>query len=144
MLVAGVWHQCDDGIIRPVLQAEILAHDNSWWKAPFLLDTGADRTVLSADVLTALRLPPIKTDNRIGGVGGVASAVTIETQIRLSHNENGKVLLRGQYVGVSNKETLDISVLGRDITNLFAVLVDWPQKTICLLSQRHHYTIIRQ
>lgn len=144
MLVAGVWHQCDDGIIRPVLQAEILAHDNSWWKAPFLLDTGADRTVLSADVLTALRLPFIKTDNRIGGVGGVASAVTIETQIRLSHNENGKVLLRGQYVGVSNKETLDISVLGRDITNLFAVLVDWPQKTICLLSQRHHYTIIRQ
>jgi hypothetical protein len=40
-----------------VIQAEILAHDNSWWKAPFLLDTGADRTVLSADVLTALRLP---------------------------------------------------------------------------------------
>jgi hypothetical protein len=67
MLVTGVWHQCDDGIIRPVIQAEILAHDNSWWKAPFLLDTGADRTVLSADVLTALRLPPIKTDNRIGG-----------------------------------------------------------------------------
>lgn len=44
MLVAGVWHQCDDGIIRPVIQAEALAHDNSWWKVPFLLDTGADRT----------------------------------------------------------------------------------------------------
>jgi predicted aspartyl protease len=101
MLVAGVWHQCDDGIIRPVIQAEILAHDNPWWKAPFLLDTGADRTVLSADILTALRLPPIKTDNCIGGVGGVAPAVTIETQIRLSHDENGKVLLRGQYVGVT-------------------------------------------
>jgi hypothetical protein len=57
MLITGVWHHCDDGIIRPVIQAEILAHDNSWWKAPFLLDTGADRTVLSADVLTALRLP---------------------------------------------------------------------------------------
>jgi predicted aspartyl protease len=144
MLVAGVWHQCDDGIIRPVIQAEILAHDNSWWKVPFLLDTGADRTVLSADILTALRLLPIKTDNRIGGVGGVASAVTIETQIRLSHDENGKVLLRGQYVGVTSKEILDISVLGRDITNLFAVIVDWPQKNICLLSQRHRYTISRQ
>ena len=47
-------------------------------------------------------------------------------------------------MGVTNKETLDISVLGRDITNLFAVLVDWPQKTIRLLSQLHHYTIIRQ
>jgi len=60
MLVGGVWHQCDDGIIRPVIQAAILAHDNSWLKAPFLLDTGADRTVLSADVVAALRLPPIK------------------------------------------------------------------------------------
>ena len=58
MLVGGVWHQCDDGIIRPVIQAEILAHDNSWRKVPFLLDTGADRTVLSADVLTALELMP--------------------------------------------------------------------------------------
>ena len=99
--------------------------------------------MLSADILTALRLPPITTDNRIGGVGGVASAVTIETQIRLSHDKNGKVLLRGQYVGVTSKEILDISVLGRDITNLFAVIVDWPQKNICLLSQRHRYTISR-
>src|SRR5713226_8465218 len=107
MLVGGVWHQCDDGIIRPVIQAEILAHDNSWRKAPFLLDTGADRTVLSADVLTALRLPPVETDKRIGGIGGVASAVTIETQIRLSHDEKGKVLLRGRYVGVTDKEILD-------------------------------------
>jgi predicted aspartyl protease len=144
MLVGGVWHQCDDGIIRPVIQAEILAHDHSWWKAPFLLDTGADRTVLSADVLTALRLSPIETDNRIGGVGGIASAVSIETQIRLSHDKNGKVLLRGRYAGVTSQDVLDISVLGRDITNLFAVLVDWPQKTVCLLSQRHRYTIIRQ
>ena len=70
MLVAGVWHQCDDGILRPVIQAEILAHDRSWRKVPFLLDTGPDRTVLSADVLTALRLPALETDHRIGGVGG--------------------------------------------------------------------------
>jgi hypothetical protein len=62
MLVAGVWHQCDDGIMRPVIQAEILAHDNSWRKAPFLLDTGADRTALSADVVAA----PALAANRDG------------------------------------------------------------------------------
>ena len=144
MLVTGVWHQCDDGIIRPLIQAEILAHDHSWQKAAFLLDTGADRTVFSADVLTALGLPPIKTDTRIGGVGGVASAVTVETQIRLSHDENGKVLLRGQYMGGTSKENLDISVLGRDVTNLFVVIVDWPKQAVYLLSQRHQYAIIRQ
>jgi predicted aspartyl protease len=144
MLVRGVWHQCDDGIIRPVIQAEIAAHDNSWWKAPFLLDTGADRTVLSADVVAALRLEPIERDNRIGGLGGVMSSITLETQIRLTHDEIGKVLLRGQYVGVTSKDILDMSILGRDITNLFVVLVDWSQKTVCLLAQPHSYTIVRQ
>jgi hypothetical protein len=70
--------------------------------------------------------------------------VTVETQIRLSHDENGKILLRGQYVGVTSTDILDISVLGRDITNLFVVIVDWPKQTVCLLSQRHQYAIIRQ
>ena len=144
MLVAGVWHQCDDGILRPVIQAEILAHDRSWKKAPFLLDTGADRTVLSADVLTALRLHALETDHRIGGIGGLVSAVAIETQIRLTYDDYGKVLLRGRYLGVTDKDDLDISVLGRDVTNLFAVIVDWQQKTVCLLGQRHRYTVIRE
>jgi predicted aspartyl protease len=144
MLVDGVWHQCDDGVLRPVILAEVLANDNSWRKAPFLLDTGADRTVLSADVTTALGLPSVETDRLVGGVGGVVPAVTIETQIRLSYDQNGKVLLRGRYLGVANKEALDISVLGRDVTNLFAVVVDWPQRTVCLLAQRHRYTITQE
>ena len=72
------------------------------------------------------------------------SAVAIETQIRLTYDDYGKVLLRGRYLGVTDKDDLDISVLGRDVTNLFAVIVDWQQKTVCLLGQRHRYTVIRE
>lgn len=55
MLISGVWHACDDGVLRPVIPAEVQTQDGSWIKAPFLVDTEADRTVLSADILTALR-----------------------------------------------------------------------------------------
>src|SRR5215813_7366779 len=40
MLISGVWHLCDDGIMRPVIRAEVLASDGSWVKVPFLMDTG--------------------------------------------------------------------------------------------------------
>jgi hypothetical protein len=62
------------------MRGEIRTRDGSWIKAPFLLDTGADRTVMS--------------------------------------------------------------VLGRDVTNLFAVIIDWPQRFVCLLGQQHQYTIL--
>ena len=69
MLLSGTWHVCDDGVIRPVMRGEIQAQDGSWVKAPFLLDTGADRTVLSADILQALHFQPSVTESQLGGAG---------------------------------------------------------------------------
>ena len=46
----GEWLQCDDGIIRPVIRAEILTGDGGWRVFELLIDTGADRTVISANV----------------------------------------------------------------------------------------------
>jgi predicted aspartyl protease len=135
---------CDDGFIRPVIQAEIRTNDDSWFKAPFLLDTGADRTVFSADVLDALHLQSLGADEHIGGVGGIVSSVLVETQLRLTRENGGKILLRGKYAGVTEVEALDMSVLGRDVTNLFAVIVDWPRQNVYLLGQRHQYAITLQ
>jgi hypothetical protein len=50
-------------------------------------------------------------------------------------------VFRGQYAAVTELEALDMSVLGRDITGLFAVVVDEPGSVVCLLRQQHHYTI---
>ena len=142
MLISGVWHVCDDGIICPVIHAEIQASDGAWVKAPLLLDTGADRTVFSTDVLQALRLQPIVAENRLGGLGGVAQAIIVATRMRLSRENNGKVMFRGQYAAITEAAALDMSLLGRDVTNLFAIIVDWPQRVVCLVGQRHQYTIM--
>ncbi|MDH3599123.1 MAG: hypothetical protein OEU26_05725, partial [Candidatus Tectomicrobia bacterium] len=84
MLISGVWHACDDGGLRPVIPADVQAQNGSWIKAPFLVDTGADRTVLSADILTALRFPGTLAEDRIGGIGGVVNTVLVETRLWLS------------------------------------------------------------
>jgi hypothetical protein len=139
-----MWHQCDDGIVRPVIHAEVRANDGSWVKAPFLLDTGADRTVLSVDVLAALGLPFLGSAEHLGGIGGIVESVVVETQIRLTRENAGKVLFQGQYAGVTEVGALDMSVVGRDLTNLFVVIVDWTQQIVCLLGQRHRYAITQQ
>ena len=141
MQINGEWSLGDEDIVRPVIRGEILAGNGSWVKAPFLVDTGADRTVFSAAILAYLRLQPLATQERLGGVGGLADSVVVETQIRFTREMRGKVVFRGQYAAVTQLEALDISVLGRDITGLFAVIVDRPGNVVCLLRQRHRYAI---
>jgi hypothetical protein len=65
----------------------------------------------------------------------------VETRIRFSRETGSKVIFRGQYAALTQLESLDISVLGRDITGLFAVIVDQPGNVVCLLGQQHRYTI---
>jgi hypothetical protein len=141
MRISGEWYLCDDGLVRPVIRGEVLAGDGSWVRVPFLLDTGADRTVFSAAILAILLLQPSVTQARLGGLGGIADALVVETQMRLTREEAGKVVFRGQYAAVAELETLDMSIMGRDITGLFAVIVDQPGNIVCLLGQRHWYTI---
>lgn len=141
MRIDGQWLLCDDGVMRPVISGEILAGNGSWERSEFLVDTGADRTVLSAATLAKLGLQAVAVQEGISGVGGIVDAVIVATQIQLTHEDAGNVVFRGQYAAVTELEALDISVLGRDITDLFAVIVDRLHDVVCLLGQRHRYSI---
>ena len=57
MRIDGEWFVGDDGLARPVIRGEVLSASGAWIGAPFLIDTGADRTVLNAAVLRLLGLP---------------------------------------------------------------------------------------
>lgn len=141
MRIDGKWLLGDDGVMRPMISGDILAGNGSWEKSEFLVDTGADRTVFSAATLAKLGLQSLVMQEGVCGVGGIAASVTVDTQIRLNREDAGKVVFRGQYAAVTELEALDINVLGRDITDLFAVIVDRLRDVVCLLGQRHHYTI---
>jgi len=142
MRVNGEWYPCADGIVRPVLWGEVLASSGAWMRAGFLIDTGADRTVLSGNLLNMLRLPIAGTAHQLGSLGGLIDPVLVQTQIRLTREDGGKLLLRGTYYGVTELSGLERTLLGRDVLNLFAVIVDQPGNVVCLVSQRHGYSIV--
>ena len=50
MQVSGEWLRCLDGDIRPVVRGEVVGGDGHWREIELLVDTGADRTVLSARI----------------------------------------------------------------------------------------------
>ena len=123
------------------IRAEILAGDRSWRAAEFLLDTGADRTVIAADVLERLSLPRNPLEGRIVGVGGFVESATVTTQIQFTRDDGQGVQFRGAYVACTDQEALDMSVLGRDILDMFAVIVDRSADMVAMLGGNHYYTV---
>jgi len=68
-------------------------------------------------------------------------SVEIATQIRLSRDDGGKAVFRGRYAAFTRLESLDISVLGRDIMQMFAVIVDRPGGVVAFVRPNHRYQI---
>jgi hypothetical protein len=141
MQLDGEWYVCDDQVVRPVVRGEVLTADQSWVHVEFLLDTGADRTVFDADTLLALGMGASPAGGRLVGLGGIRDITPVQTAIRFRRENGSPILLRGEYAALADPEALDMSVLGRDITELFAVIVDRPGRTVCMLGQRHRYRI---
>jgi len=65
----------------------------------------------------------------------------IETTIRLMREPAGVATFPGWYCAMTSLEALDMSVLGRDVIDEFALIVDRPGAVVCLVNQRHSYTI---
>lgn len=112
-----------------------------WEPALFLVDTGADETVLSASIVDELGYSLDGARVQLGGIGGVRESASIETRIRFTDDRGRKIAFRSEYAAVTEMGVLDISVLGRDILGMFAVIVDRPGGMVALVGQRHRYWI---
>jgi hypothetical protein len=80
MRVDGEWLQCLDGGTRPVIRAEVLGGDGVWRETEFLVDTGADRTVLSGEAFQISRFSAIEL------AGELAESEVWSKQSRLNPN----------------------------------------------------------
>jgi hypothetical protein len=137
----GDWLQCDDGVVRPIIRAEIHAGQDRWHSLELIIDTGADRTLLSAAVATELQVATKPCLDRIGGVGGLIESVLVETVIRLTTDKGALIQFRGQFAGCTDPQILDISVLGRDVLDMFALIVDRPGSALAVIGGNHRYSI---
>ena len=141
MRIDGQWLPFDDGELRPVVRAQLIAADGSPVETLLLVDTGADRTVFTRAVLDALELPASQPVEQMAGVGGVVNTVQVVTELRLLRDDGRRVSFRGRFSAVTDAGALDLSVLGRDTIGLFALIVDRPGNVVCLIGQQHRYSI---
>jgi len=51
MVIVGEWRTCDDGVARPAVQAQVGGASAAKLAEYFLVDSGADLSILGRDVL---------------------------------------------------------------------------------------------
>ncbi|MBI1765829.1 MAG: hypothetical protein HYR56_30865 [Acidobacteria bacterium] len=143
MRINGEWKLCEDSVVRPVVRGELLSGSGFWEGIEFLVDVGADRTVFSAAAVVKLGLPLLEAEEEISGLGGMTGSVSVETKLNLPRETGAPVIFTSRFSAVTDPTALDLCILGRDIMDRFAVIVDRPGNVVCLLSQRHRYAIIQ-
>jgi predicted aspartyl protease len=124
------------------VQVEALAAGGSWRQVRLLVDTGADMTVLDGETVQALGLPLETADGSLTGVGGGAALVVVSTTLQMARADGGAPLtFKGRFAAVDNPVELGTGVLGRDILNLFTLIVDRASEAVQLLRPPHRYTV---
>jgi hypothetical protein len=145
MHVNGEWLVCEDGVIRPIVLGLVKAASGQMIEVTFLLDAGADRTVFSTGFLRSLvPLQGSKPDQiQLAGVGGRVGSITVDTVIAFTRENGRTVTVRGPFAVFTEGESAELSVLGRDVTNNFSVIYDYPNRAAALLARPHYYEIKR-
>lgn len=143
MRIAGEWQPADDGVMCPVVIAQVQGADGSLTADRFLIDSGADRTVLSARLLRILNFASfqVSEDAILQGVGGVGASVLVKTIVVLRSDEGGEVFMRGEFAAFTDPSTTDLSILGRDVLNHFDVILSRRRNEILLLAPNHNYRV---
>lgn len=137
----GHWARCEDGVVRPLLRVDILCNSEKWHSFRMLIDTGADRTVLSADAWRAVDTQADDGGFQIEGVGGAVSAVRLPVTLRLKRSDGQPVTFRAEVAACREDAVLDMSVLGRDIIDMFTLIADRESDVLALLGGNHSYSI---
>lgn len=143
MRIEGRWHLFKDGIFRPVIDAAVKTPMGTWEAVTFLLDAGADRTVLDASflsLLAPLAVPATQTPE-LGGVGGRVECRFVRTAIAFVRDDGKQVTVQGHFGVFVDPASSDVSILGRDVTNNFDVIYSHPKREVLLLAPPHSYEI---
>jgi hypothetical protein len=142
MRINGEWYLCDDGIIRPTIQVDVEAGDGSFRENRFLIDSGADRTVSTSDLLNQLgSLINTPSGMSLASIGGTQAFVTVQTVLEFECDDGSTVRVRGQFAAFTDPTALDMSVLGRDVTSNFDVILSHPRNEVVLLATPHRYRV---
>ena len=136
MVIAGSWQLCDDGLTRPILRASIRASDGTLIADDFLIDSGADRTVFSAALMARLQLPTrnLEAGTALCGVGGQTDSVLVSATVPFLTQAGHPVRIHGEFAAFTDPTATDLSILGRDILDLFDLIISRRQNEILMIA----------
>jgi predicted aspartyl protease len=89
---------------------------------PMLVDTGADGTLVPAQIVRRLGLPPVDVV-AVSGVDGLKQRATVH----LASVQLGELRVNARIIAFA-----DEAILGRDVVNQLSVTLDGPSLTISL------------
>ena len=142
MLVKGGWPLFSDGTVRPAIEGAFQTPTGAWQEATFLLDAGADRTVLHSrflPLMSSLALPASQAP-LLAGVGGQAGCIFVQTRLRFVSDDQSYLFINGPFGIFTDAASSDISVLGRDVTNNFDVIYSYRKGEVLLRAPPHRYS----
>jgi hypothetical protein len=144
MRVVGEWMVGDDGATRPVVELEVKAADGSLKPERFLVDSGADRTVFSAEMLETLGFPaaPAPVCLVLEGVGGESEYVLVRTRVKLPCDDGGAANMHGEFAAFTDASATDLSILGLEILDHFDVILSRRRNEVLLLTKEHSYRVV--
>jgi Aspartyl protease len=143
MLIAGEWRKCDDGVSRPMVQSRVGGAAGTAVVEYFLLDTGADSSVLSGGLFSRLGLPSIAPPHGLAfqGIGGTADFVLADAVLEFASEDGATARIRGQIAAFTDPTATDLSILGRDVLNHFDIILSRRNDEVLLLTPNHKYRI---
>jgi hypothetical protein len=143
MRIVGEWLLCDDGKTRPVVNCHVTDAVGGERQEPFLVDTGADQTVLTAGLLAALSLPTSAPPAgfAMSGVGGQPAFEVIRTTLTLYADDGSPARFQGDFAAFTDPASADLSLLGRDILDDFDLIASRRRNEVLLLAMNHQYRV---
>ena len=123
------------------MSAEVETATGGWAGCDFLIDTGADATVISPDVLQQLGRPTTLAARQLGGIGGSVPTLEVWTTIRLSAPDGSVANIGGMRSAFGVTGAITDCILGLNILCAFALVADRPNDILCLLRPPLYYTI---
>jgi hypothetical protein len=126
------------------VRVRVQAADGPLEEDLFLVDIGADRTALIPSLADRLRSPATPSlEYDLRGISGAARFGLLFTALQLTTDDGKSVTLRGEFAVLTDPQASDVNIRGRDVLDLFDVIVSRPRNEVLLLLQRHTYQVVQ-
>ena len=143
MRVVGEWLEAGDSDVRPTVRAQVIGGAGQVSSEQFLIDSGADRTVFSADLRRRLEVPFAHPADGLllMGIGGGSAFVLVSAVLQLTRDDGRPINIRAEFAAFTDPSSTDVSILGRDVLDNFDVILSRRRDEVLLLAGNHRYHV---